>query len=166
MFGYGDAYIAVNGRMIVERDNDDKKRNKMLIFKNNGLFRSCISKVNKIFLDNAENLVIVMPMKNLLEYSDNYSITSVRFWNYYRDEINDSDIEINNDGNKINNDKKIASKSFEHKTKIIGITPNDNNTLNADFVVSLKCLSNFWRLLDLPLINCEIEPDLSWSKIA
>ena len=143
MFGYGDAYIAVNGRMIVERDNDDKKRNKMLIFKNNGLFRSCISKVNKIFLDNAENLVIVMPMKNLLEYSDNYSITSVRFWNYYRDEINDSDIEINNDGNKINNDKKITSKSFEHKTKIIGITPNDNNTLNADFVVSLKCLSNF-----------------------
>ena len=143
MFGYGDAYIAVNGRMIVERDNDDKKRNKMLIFKNNGLFRSCISKVNKIFLDNAENLVIVMPMKNLLEYSDNYSITSVRFWNYYRDEINDSDIEINNDGNKINNDKKITSKSFEHKTKIIGVTPNDNNTLNADFVVSLKCLSNF-----------------------
>ena len=72
---------------------------------------------------------------------------------------------INNDySNKINNNKTIASKSFEYKTKIIGRTLDANNTLNAEVVVPLKYLNNFWRFLDLPLISCEIELYLSWSK--
>ena len=72
---------------------------------------------------------------------------------------------INNDqSNKINNNKAIASKSFEYKTKIIERTPDANNTLNAEVVAPLKYLNNFWRFLDLPLISCEIELDLSWSK--
>ena len=106
-----------------------------------------------------------MPMYNLLEYSDNYSITSGSLWNFYRDEINYSANE-NNDANnyRINNNKSTTSKSFEYKTKIIRRTPNDNNVLDAEVVVPLKYLSNFWRSLDLPLINCEIELDLSLSR--
>ena len=98
-----------------------------------------------------------MPIYDLLEYSENYSMTSGRLWNFHRDEINDSD---NDDGNKINNNKTITSKPFAYKTKIIGRTPNGNNTLDTEVVVPLKCLS----ILDLPLINCQIELDLSWSK--
>ena len=56
------------------------------------------------------------------------------------------------------------SKSFEYKAKLIGSTPDDNNTLDAEVFVPLKCLSNFWRSLDLPLINCKIELGFSWSK--
>ena len=84
--------------------------------------------------------------------------------NYYRNEINDSAIENNDDGNKINNSKTITStiKSFKYKTKIIGGTPDDNNTLNTEVSLALKNLSNLWRFLDLHLINCEIELDLSW----
>ena len=64
-----------------------------------------------------------MPMYNLLEYSDNYSMTSESFWNYYKDELNDSANE-NNDGNNhwINNNKTTTGTSFEYKTKIIGST--------------------------------------------
>ena len=62
----------------------------------------------------------------------------------------------NDINNKINKNKTITSKCFKYKTKLIGSMPNDNNILDADVVVSLKSLSNFWRSLDLLLINCEI----------
>ena len=141
------------------------QENYKLTFKNNAAFRSCISKINSTFIDNAEGLDIVMLIYNLLEYSDNYSKTSGSLWNYYRDKINDS-ANKNNDANnyKINNNKTTTSKSYEYKTKIRGRTPNDNNILEAEVVVPLKYLSNFWRSLDLHLINCEIELDLSWSR--
>ena len=58
------------------------------------------------------------------------------------------------------NNSKTKSKSFEYKAKVIGRTPDDNNTLDAEVVVPLKYLSNFWRFLNLSLINCEIELDL------
>ena len=73
---YINAYIVVKGTTTVEGDDDYKKRNKKLTFKNNAPFRSCISKLNNTFADDPEDLDIVMPMYNLLEYSDNYSITS------------------------------------------------------------------------------------------
>ena len=57
------------------------------------LFRSCISKINNTFINNAEDLDIVMPINSLLKYSDNYSMTSGNLWNSYRDEINDFAIE-------------------------------------------------------------------------
>ena len=101
-------------------------------------------------------------MYNLLEHSDNYSTTPRSFWNCYRDEINNDANE--NFNNKIYNNKTITSKFFEYKTKLIGSTPDDDNTLDAGVVVPLKYLSNFWRFLDLPLINCEIALYLSWSK--
>ena len=70
----------------------DEKRDKKLSLKNNALFISGISKVNNTFIDNAEDLDIVMPMYNLLEYSDNYFMTSGSLYNYYRDQINDDAI--------------------------------------------------------------------------
>ena len=71
---FSDAYIVVKGTITVDGDVDDKKRNKKLTFKNTTPFCSCIPKVNDTFIDNADD--IVMRMYNLLEYSDNYSMTS------------------------------------------------------------------------------------------
>ena len=106
-----------------------------------------------------------MPMCNLLEYSGNYSMTSGSLWNYYRYEVNDSSNENNDENNyKINNNKTTGSKSFKYKTKVIGSIPDDANRSNAEVVVLLKYLSNFWRSLDLPLINCEIELHLRWAR--
>ena len=89
-------------------------------------------------------------------------MTSGRLWNYYRDEMIDDANENNDAGNyRTNNNNKTASKFFDFKTKIIGNTPADNNTLDTEFVVPLRYLSNYLRSLYLPLINCEIELDLS-----
>ena len=140
-----------------------KQEIKKLIFKSNAPFRSCISKINNTFVGNAEDLDMVMPMYNLLENSDNYSMTSGSSWNFYRDEINDSAIENNDDGNKINNNKTITSKSFEYKIKI-GRTPSNDNILDTEVVVPLKYLRSFGKFVNLPLISCEKELDLSWSK--
>ena len=91
-------------------------------------------------------------MDDLLEYSGNYSMTSGILSNYYRDKKND-DVNENNNANN----KTATSKSFEYKTKITGSTPDKNSRLDTKVVVSLKYLSNFWRSLNLPSINCEIE---------
>ena len=103
-------------------------------------------------------------MFDLLEYGDNYSMTSGSLWNYYRDEVDDDTNEINADNYKIDNSKTVTSEFFGHKKKMIGSTPADDNTLDTDVVVPLKYLSNFWKSLDLSSINCEIELDLFWSK--
>ena len=84
---YSDAYIVVKGTIAVVRP-DNAKRNKATAFKNNAPFINCISKINGIKIDNAEDLDVVMPMYNLLEYSKNYSKTTGSFWHYYRDEPN------------------------------------------------------------------------------
>ena len=161
---FSDAYIAAKGTVTVERNNAAKTRNKKLIFKSNAPFRSCISKINNTFIDNAEDLDIAMPMYNLLEYSDNYSITSGSLRNYYRDGVNDNVCEKKAARIKINNNKTITGKSCECKTELIGSTPNNNKILGAEGVAPLRYLSNFWRSLDLRLINGETELYLPWSK--
>ena len=82
---YSDAYIVVEGDIIVT-EPDNSKRNKAVAFKNNAPFISCISKINGVKIDNAEDLDVVMPMYNSLEYSTNYRKTTGSLWNYYRDE--------------------------------------------------------------------------------
>ena len=94
-----------------------------------------------------------MSMYNSWWYSGNYSMKSGSLWNYYRDETND-DENGNDNKNKLNNNKTITSKSLKYKTKIIWNTPDNENELNAEAVIPLKYLSNFWKSLDLPLINC------------
>ena len=75
---YSDAYIFVKGTidLLADGANENGKAEKNVTFKNSALFRSCISKINSTLIDNAEDLDIVMPMHNLLEYSQNYSMTS------------------------------------------------------------------------------------------
>ena len=157
---YSDAYIVMKGWVSVRGTNDANRRNKKLTFKNNAPFRSCISEINNTFVDNAEDDATVKPLYNLLEYSDNYSMASGSLWNYYRDEVNDyANENVNNF--RISN-KTTAGKSLAYKTKIIEKMPADDNTLDTEVVVPLKNFSNFWRFLNLILINCEIELDLSW----
>ena len=102
---------------------------------------------------------------NLIEYSDNCSMTPVSFWNFHRDEVNDDANKNNNGGNyRINTNKTVTSKSFEYKTKMSGNTPADNSELNAEVVFPLKYMSNFWRSLNLPLMDYEMELEFSWSR--
>ena len=81
---YSDAYVVVKGEITLEGDNDGNKQNKNLTFKNNSPFINCISKINGIKIDNAEDLDVVMSMYNLLEYSKNYKKTTGSLWSYYR----------------------------------------------------------------------------------
>ena len=83
---FSDAYIVVEGDITLEGDNDANKRNKNLAFKNNAPFINCISKTNGVKTDNVEDLDVVMPMNDLLEYSKNYRETTGSLWNYYSDE--------------------------------------------------------------------------------
>ena len=75
-------------------------------------------------MDIAEDLDVFMSMSNLMEYSDNYSMTAGSLWNYYRDYINDDANENNAARIKINNSK--TNKSFEYKTKLVIGKPNKN----------------------------------------
>ena len=132
---------------------------KKLAFKNNTPFVSCISKINNTLIDNAEHLNIVMPMYNLIEYSKNYSKTTGSFWNYYRNEPN---TDLGGADNNINYSIK-DSKSFDYKTSITGKLEGNNNEKEVETVAPLKHLSNFWRTLDMPLIDCEINLIVTWS---
>ena len=85
----------------------------------------------------------------LIEYSDNYSKTSGSSWQYYKDGPNDS---------------LTDSESFQSKVKITGKTPNNGNTKDVEINVPLEYLSNSWRTLEMPLINCEVNLILTWSK--
>ena len=129
-----------------------------MIFKNNAPFINCISKINGVKIDNAEDLDSVMPMHNLLEYSKNYRKTTGSLWNYYRDKPS-STIGDNNITHSI-----LNSESFHYKASFMenGVT-HDNLTKNdVKVVVPLKHLSNFWTHLDIPLINYEVQLILTW----
>ena len=153
---YSNAYFVVKERKTVRGTSDTNKRNKKLPFKNNAPFRSYISKINNTFTDNAEDVDIVMPLYNLIEYSGNYSMIPRDLWNYDRDEVNGDANENDNNNNKINSNKTITSKSSEYKTKIRRSTTNNNNILDTEVVAPLIYLSTFWRSLDLPLINARV----------
>ena len=100
-------------------------------------------------------------MYNLLEYSKNYNKTTGSFWNYYRDEPKE---ESTGAGNAAIKDSINNSKSFDQKTCITGTLEGDNTGKEAEIVVPLKYLRNFWRTLDMPLINCETNLILTWSE--
>ena len=81
---YSDVYIVVKGTITITDPNNDAY-DKEFTLKNNAPFVSCILRINNTLIDNSEDLDIVMPMYNLLEYSKNYKKTTGHFWNYYRD---------------------------------------------------------------------------------
>ena len=117
---FSDAYIAVKWTITVARTDNKSRKNRPLAFKNNAPFISCISKINNTLIDNAGNLVVAMPMYNLIKHSKNYRKTTGSLWNYYRDELSD-DTSTNNNPN-IN---VINSESFKYKTSITGSTYNE-----------------------------------------
>ena len=86
---FSDAYIVVKGDITVTNPNN-ARRNKAVAFKNNTPFINCISKINGVKIDNAEDLDVVIPMYNLLAYSKNHRKTTGSIWNYYKDEPNSS----------------------------------------------------------------------------
>ena len=101
-----------------------------------------------------------MSMYNLLEYSKDYKKTTGSLWNYYRDKPS-SAIGDNNITHSI-----LNSESFDYNANFMknGVTHNNLNKNDVKVVVPLKYLSNFWRSLDIPLINCEVELILTWFK--
>ena len=152
---YCDAYILVKGKTTIIGAGDDAaarqadERDNGVAFKNCVPFTNCISEINNTHMDNAKDIDIVMPMYNLIENSDNYSKTSGSLKQYYRDEPNDN---------------LANSESFKSKIKITGKTPAVGNEKDVEVMVPLKYLSNFWRALEMPLINCEVNLILTWSS--
>ena len=167
---FNDVYIVVKEDITVGAPNNAKE-DKAVAFKNNAPFINCVSKINSVKVDNAEDLDVVMSMYNLLEYSKNYRKTAGSLWNYYRDEPS--------------NPLSSNFESFKYKTSITGNTYNvaekitdedGNEVVNPKYdknkvgknknqvVISLIHLSNFWRSLNTLLINCEVELILTWSK--
>ena len=151
---YSDEYILAKGTISV---NDNAAAgaavnniNEKVIFKNSAPFTNCISEINNMQIDNAKDTDIVMSIYNLIEYSDNYAKTTESLWQYCKD------IPARNNNNEITEfTAGNTTDSFNFKAKITGQTGNDG-TKDVEIMVSLKYLSNFWRTLEIPLINCEV----------
>ena len=144
---YSDAYILLTGNINVVGGNNNTK----VAFKNCSPFRKCRTEINETFIDEADFINITMPMYNLIEYSDNYSDTSGSLWNFKRDEI------INNAN--VTNDNNAPS--FKYKASLIGNTETNGTKKGVKIAVPLKYLSNFWRSLEMSLINCRAALSLS-----
>ena len=178
---YADAYILVNGTITVVGNQPRDRQNRPLILKNNAPFVSCIARINNELIEDDDDLDIVIPMCNLLEYSKNYRKTIGSLYNYYRVELND-DANLNN----FANNNVVSSNSFQYKNKIIRNTYNVDSTIvlaaggarvanpnydannsgkkNVELAIPLTYLGNFWRALDIPSISCEVSLELKWNK--
>ena len=98
-------------------------------------------------------------MYNLIEYSDSYSDTPETLWKFKRDEVPNNNADLTADN----------SQSFRYKASLVGKTANAVNNTNSSvkktkIVVSLKYLINFWRSLEMSLINCKIHLKLNLIK--
>ena len=163
---YADAYILVNATITVAGNQP-----------RDAPFVSCKTRINGEIIEDADDLDIVMPKYNLLEYSKNYRKTIGSLYNYYRDELN-----VDADNNNFANNNVVSSNTFNYKNKIIGNTYNVDSTIvpaaggarvaNPDYDVNnsgkksielaipLKYLGNFWRVLNIPLISSEVSLEL------
>ena len=147
---YSDAYILVKGKITITGAGADAaareadERNKGVTFKNCAPFTSWKSDSNNVEIDYCQDIDTVMPMYNLIEYSDNYAKRSGSLWQYYRNEP----------------DNNLADcQSFKSKIKITGKTPNNGNEKDVEIMVPIKYFSKFWRTLEMPLISLV----LTWS---
>ena len=143
---YSDAYMLVTGNI------QNKPANSLVAFKNCAPFRTCDVTINDEHVEKAEDLDIVMPMYNLLEYSDNYQDSTGSLYQFKRDEPPDDNADVANN-----------TSSLVYKSKLISGT-DDNNVNNVKLVVHLKYISSFFRSLEMPLVNCKIDLELTWHK--
>ena len=157
---YSDAYILVKGTITVNNtaaaDANSNNVDKKVIFKNCAPFTNCRSEINNTQVDNAKDIDLVMSMYNLIEYSDNYAKTLGSLWQYCKDI---PAVNINNE--IIGFTEANTTDSFNFKAKIKGQT-GDDGTKNVEIMVPLKYLSNFWKTLETPLINFEVNLILTW----
>ena len=147
---YAEAYILVDGT--IRATNAVNATRSTL--KNCAPFTKCNLEINDEHVETAENLDIVMPIYNLIEYSDNYQDSSATLYQYKRDEPQEADTVADLTANN--------SDSLKYKIKLLGnVTEVAGDAagvrrLNVKFVVPLEYLSNFFRSLEMPLINCKI----------
>ena len=151
---YAQAYILVDGT-IRGTGGDNYTR---LALKNCAPFTKCNLEINDEHTDTAEDLDIVMPMYNLIEYSDNYQDSSATLYQYKRDEPPEA--------NAIDDFTVDNSNSFKYKVSLLGnpVVADNIAKRSVKVVVPLKYLSNFFRPLKMPLINCKIKLNLTWKK--
>ena len=155
---YAEAYILVDGTIRATNAVNATR----LALKNCAPFTKCNLEINDEHVDTVENLDIVMPMHNLIKYSDNYQDSPATLYQYKRDEPAE--------GDPIPNLTADNSSSFKYKIKLLGNIPQVAadparvGLLNVKVVVPLKYLSNFFRSLEMPLINCKIKLNLMWKK--
>ena len=144
---YSDAYIFVKGTITVNNtaaaDANANNTNKKVIFKNCAPFTKCISEINNTQVDNAKDIDIVMSMYNLIEYSDNYSKTPGSLWQHCKDIP-----AVDNNNAIVNFVENNLTDLFNFKVKMTG---------------QMCGPSNFWRTLEMLLINCKINLILTWS---
>ena len=155
---YAEAYILVDGTVRAANAVNATR----LVLKNCAPFTKCNLDINDEHVDTAENLDIVMPIYSLIEYSDNYQDSSATLYQYKRDEPPEADAVADLTANN--------SDSLKYKIKLLGnVTEVAGDAagvrrLNVKVIIPLKYLSNFFRSLEMPLINCKIKLILTWKK--
>ena len=151
---YAVAYILINGTIRAAAAD----ANTRLALKNCAPFTKCNLEINDEHVDTAENLDMTMPMYNLIEYSDNYQNSSATLYQYKRDEPPEDDAVADLTADN--------SSSLKYKFSLLGnpVVANNIARINVKVVVPLKYLSNFFRSLEMPLINCKIKLNLTWKK--
>ena len=151
---HAEAYILVDGTIRGTGGNNNTR----LALRSCAPFTKCNLEINDEHVDTAENLDITMPMYNLIEYSDNYQDSSATLYQYKRDEPPENDAVANLTANN--------SSSLKYKVSLLGnpVAANHIPRINVKVVVPLMCLSNFFRSLEMPLINCKIKLNLTWKK--
>ena len=147
---YAEAYILVDD--IIRGTGGDN--NTRLVLKNCAPFTKCNLEINDEHIDTAENLDIVMPMYNLIEFSDNYQDSSATLYQYKRDEPPEA--------NGIDDLTVDNSNSLKYKVSLLGnpVVADNIAKRSVKVVVPLKYLSTFFRSLEMPLINCKINLNL------
>ena len=166
MCNYSDAYILVTGHIKVQAGNDDTR----VAIKNCHPFTRAFFRLNDEQVDTVDKVDLTMNLYNMLEYSDNYANTAASLYQYKRPEPS-----RNNDGNLVDL-SDVTSSSFKYQSRLVqkqlttdnfeseqigpNIDPNFDRAYriwkNIKIVVPLKYISNFFRNLELPLINTRI----------
>ena len=149
---YSDAYILITGNIRNKAAVASGNLAKNVAFKNCAPFTKCTVNINDEFVQMAEDVNIVSPMYNLLEYSDNYQDSTGSLYHFRRDEppANNGDI-------------VDATTSLVYKGKLIEGTDNAH-TQGIKLIVPLKYISNFFRSLEMSLVNCKVDLELTWIK--
>ena len=151
---YAEAYILIDGTIRAAAAD----ANTTLALKNCAPFTKCNLEINDEHVDTAENLDITMPMYNLIEYSDNYQDSSAALYQYKRDEPAEDDAVADLTADN--------SSSLKYKISLLGnpVVANNIGRINVKVLVPLKYLRNFFKSLEMPLINCKIKLNLTWKK--